>query len=242
MGTVQNHYAELLAPIYLWMAGGAEAAISQGNAELSALRIPSSPHSRAIDLGAGFGMHAIPLAHLGYHVTAIDTSPVLLAQLRQLSEGLTIRTIEADLLGFSQYLDAAPSLILCMTDTLTHLPTMRNVGELCSQVASALAPGGRFVATFRDYTRPARNDARFILVRSDSDRVHTCFLEEEHEHMLVHDIVHERNGDTWTMRVSHYPKLRLEPEAVVDHLKRYGLSVSRGPGPRGMVQIVATRS
>jgi SAM-dependent methyltransferase len=87
MSAVTDHYAQLLAPIYLWMAGGPEAALSHGSAELSALRIPSTKRSKAIDLGAGFGMHAIPLARLGYDMTAIDSSTVLLAQLRQLSEG-----------------------------------------------------------------------------------------------------------------------------------------------------------
>jgi SAM-dependent methyltransferase len=241
MNAVTDHYDRLLAPIYLWMAGGPEAALSQGNAELSALRIPIAKHSKAVDLGAGFGMHAIPLARLGYDVTAIDSSSVLLAQLQQLSEGLDIRTIQSDLLDFPRHLDAAQELILCMTDTLTHLPSMRDVEHLCSKVAECLAPGGRFVTTFRDYLQPARGDARFILVRNDSNRIHTCVLEEESDRMLVHDVVHERQGDTWIMPVSHYPKLRLDPDAVVAILARHDLTVARERGPRGMVQIVAIR-
>lgn len=85
MGTVSDHYSELLAPIYLWMVGGPEAALSQGAADLSALKIPPSNGAHALDLGAGFGMHAIPLARLGYAVTAIDSSTELLSQLRQLA-------------------------------------------------------------------------------------------------------------------------------------------------------------
>lgn len=57
--------------------------------------------------------------------------------------------------------------------------------------------------------------------------------------MLVHDIVHERQGGAWITRVSHYPKIRLEPDTVVRSLERRGLSVTRGSGPRGMVQISA---
>ncbi len=241
MSAVKDHYAQLLAPIYLWMAGGPEAALSQGSAELSALGISGAKRSKAVDLGAGFGMHAVPLSRLGYDVTAIDSSPVLLAQLRQLGEGLIIRTVESDLLDFSRHLDAAPSLILCMTDTLTHLSTVRDVMRLCSNIAESLAPGGRFVTTFRDYMQPARGDARFILVRSDSNRIHTCFLEEERDRVLVHDIVHERQDDTWIIRVSHYPKLRLDPDVVVGSLAHHGLTVTRERGPRGMVQIVAMR-
>jgi hypothetical protein len=40
------------------------------------------------------------------------------------------------------------------------------------------AQGGLFAATFRDYvSAPLQGDARFILVRSDHERLLTCFLE-----------------------------------------------------------------
>src|SRR6185312_911336 len=100
MSAVTDHYARLLAPIYLWMAGGKEAALNQGAAQLMALNIQPAHGTPAVDLGAGFGMHAIPLARLGYAVTAIDSSALLLSQLRQLGEGLHIRAIESDLLDF----------------------------------------------------------------------------------------------------------------------------------------------
>lgn len=241
MNAVTDHYARLLAPIYLWMAGGSQAALNLGAADLSALGIGRSSGGSAMDLGCGFGMHAIPLARLGYAVTAIDASPTLLTELRQLAEGLGIRAVEGDLLEFTDHLTAPPTLILCMGDTLTHLSNLGEVELLCSRVAGSLARGGRFIATFRDYMLPARGDARFISVRSDGDRIHTCFLEEDQDHMRVHDIVHERCGETWTMRVSVYPKLRLIPDVVVRFLESHGLAVVREQDLRGLVQIVAAR-
>ena len=122
MGTVSDHYSQLLAPIYLWMVGGPQVAFSQGAAELSALKVPPSNGAHALDFGAGFGMHAIPLARLGYAVTAIDFSAELLSQLRHLGEGLNIRTVGSDLLAFAfaEWPDVRPEWILCMGDTLTH--------------------------------------------------------------------------------------------------------------------------
>jgi SAM-dependent methyltransferase len=241
MNAVTDHYAHLLAPIYLWMAGGAEAALEQGTADLARLGIARTQGAAALDLGAGFGMHAIPLARLGYAVTAIDSSPLLLSELEQLGDGHEIRTVRADLLDFRAHHAAPAALILCMGDTLTHLSSVADVERLCSEVADALAPEGRFIATFRDYTHPATAEARFILVRGDAGRVHTCFLEEEPERMLVHDIVHERQGTGWSMRVSRYPKLRLDPALVVRALETRGLEATRQSGPRGMLQIVAVR-
>jgi hypothetical protein len=187
-------------------------------------------------------MHAIPLARLGYRVTAVDSSPVLLSELARLGEGLGIGAIEADLLDFAASIATAPVVVLCMGDTLTHLASMAHVEVLCLRIARAMSPGGRFVTTFRDYTRPARADARFIPVRSDANRIHTCFMEEEDDRILVHDIVHERQeGGTWAMRVSHYPKLRLDADVVVRALEKMGLNAARGSGARGMVQIIATK-
>jgi SAM-dependent methyltransferase len=241
MSTVEEHYARHLAPVYLWMAGGAEAALQAGAAEIEALQLPLAPGAAVVDLGAGFGMHTIALARQGARVTAIDSSPELLRTLADLGRGLPIRTIEGDLLAFRQHLKEAPSAILCMGDTLTHLPTRDNVESLMQSAAAALAPGGVLVLTFRDYTVPLEGDQRFIPVRSDEDRILTCFLEYEPDAVVVHDILHRRTQQGWETRVSHYRKLRLAPDRLVDAMQSHGLEVRRESGMRGMVRLVALR-
>jgi SAM-dependent methyltransferase len=239
MSTVQDHYASHLAPIYLWMAGGFDNAVALGESDLDALGIKATAKMVALDLGAGFGMHAIPLARQGCVVTAIDSSSLLLDELRARAAGLPIRAIEGDILQADGYVSAAPQMVLCMGDTLTHIQTEAEIAGLFEQVSRVLAPGGLFAMTFRDYTSPAIGDTRFIPVRSDDNRIHTCFLEAASTHMVVHDIVHERAGSAWQMKVSSYRKLRLAPEWVVSALRNVGFSPTLGPGPRGMVQITA---
>ena len=238
MSSVENHYDTLLAGIYSWMAGGADAAFAVGQADLAS-EIQRGGY--AIDLGAGFGMHAIPLARAGWRVVAIDSSPALLAELTSHAAGLPVRTHGGDLLRFADLTESEPGadLILCMGDTLTHLESQEAIAALAHSVASRLAPGGRFVATFRDYTRLPSGDARFIPVRSDDRRILTCFLEEHPEFVLVHDLVHERTAAGWTTRVSSYRKLRLAPDAAQQALTAAGLRARVEPGPRGMVRLVA---
>ena len=221
------------------MAGGFDCAVQFGKSDLDALGIKATANMNALDLGAGFGMHAIPLAREGCAVTAVDDSPELLKELRDRSVGLPIQVIEGDLLSAGTYVSAAPHIVLCMGDTLTHIQTQEEVAGLFGEMSRILAPGGVFAMTFRDYTVPATGERRFIPVRSDDKRIHTCFLEEAATHMVVHDIVHERVGDTWSMKVSSYPKLRLSPEWVLDSLRSVGLSPTASAGPRGMVQILA---
>jgi SAM-dependent methyltransferase len=100
MRSVAEHYADHLAPIYVWMAGRAEAALAAGESELDALHLPAQPGDSVLDLGAAFGAHAIPLAQRGAHVTAVDSSPELLDHLHQLGSGLPVRRVNPDLVVF----------------------------------------------------------------------------------------------------------------------------------------------
>lgn len=241
MPTVTEHYATHLGPIYVWMAGGPEAALQAGAAEVEALNLPTAPGAVVLDLGAGFGMHAIPLARRGARVTAIDTSAELLHALTELGANLPVEAVNDDLLAFPRHITEAPSAILCMGDTITHLSEIGAVESLVASASVALPPGGWFVVSFRDYSVPLIGDQRFIHVRSDDTRILTCFLEYEPETVVVHDIVQERTPEGWQTRVSHYRKLRLSPEQLIVSLRSSGFNVRREAGMRGMVRLVAQK-
>jgi SAM-dependent methyltransferase len=236
MTSVARHYESLLAPIYLWMAGGLDSALSGGAADVA--EFLATP-GYAVDLGAGFGMHAIPLAWAGFQVLAIDTSSHLLEQLRHNSVGLPVVTQQADLREFARYTARPADLILCMGDTLAHLASAEEVSALLREVAASLRPGGRFVATLRDYRNLPSGEKRFIPVRSDPQMIHTCFLEEAADGVVVYDILHEYRERAWHQRVSSYKKLRLSPESVLRAAEDAGLSCLSRPGVSGMYTILA---
>jgi SAM-dependent methyltransferase len=239
MPSVAEHYERILSPVYAWMTGGAEAAIAAGSAEIEALHLGLAPGARVVDLGCGFGMHAIPLARAGARVLAVDSSAHLLAELARLAGSLPIERLHDDLLSFRAHLKEKAAAVFCMGDTLTHLPEHTNLDFLVQEVAEALVPGGHFVLSFRDYSEPLLEDARFIPVRSDERRILTCFLEYEEDAVVVHDILHERAGDAWETRVSSYRKLRLSPDRVIGSLETSGFEARREADARGMVRVVA---
>jgi len=241
MTTVTEHYATHLAPIYLWMAGGPEAALQAGAADIDALNLPVTNGTPVLDLGAGFGMHAIPLARRGARVTAIDTSHELLRTLTHLAGDLPVQAVNDDVLAFHKHITVTPSVILCMGDTIAHLSDRGAVKSLIKSASAALPPGGTFVVSFRDYSAPLVGDRRFIPVRSDDNRILTCFLEYEPESLVVHDILYERTPEGWHTRVSHYRKLRLSPEHVIASLESSGFCVRSKTGIRGMVCLVGQR-
>jgi SAM-dependent methyltransferase len=239
--TIEAHYTELLGPVYTWMVGDINVALARGDLELDALLLASKAGGTALDLGAGFGLHAIPLARRGFSVVAIDTYEPLLEELNSLRGSLPIRTVNANLLAFRAHVATPVDVIVCMGDTLTHLPNHSCVVALFEDVAASLSHGGLFVTTFRDYaSAPLQGDARFILVRSDPERMLTCFLEYGETRVTVHDLLHQRAGASWHLRVSSYPKLRLAPQWVVGQLSSLGMSVHRDAVPGGMIRITAT--
>jgi 2-polyprenyl-3-methyl-5-hydroxy-6-metoxy-1,4-benzoquinol methylase len=240
---VDDHYADLLGPVYTWTVGDIAAALARSDAELDVLTVPA-PNERAIavDLGAGFGLHAIPLARRGFSVLALDTCEALLNDLRQRAASLHIRTVNANLLEFRAHLAARADVILCMGDTLTHLPDQSSVEALFADAAASLKPGGTFVATFRDYvTTTLKDEARFIPVRSDAGRILTCFLEYADSTVTVHDLLYQREGASWRLHAGTYRKLRLAPQWVDWQLGSLGLAVVRDTVPGGMVRVVARK-
>lgn len=251
--TSRAHYERHLAEIYSWMSGGAEAAIARGAAELDAAGIDSRGATgagrdeaarplRALDLGAGFGAHAIPLARIGYEVVAVDASAQLLGELRALAGGLPVRTLEGDLVEALGAQVEALDLLLCMGDTLTHLGRHEDVHRLCALAGERVRTGGRLLFTFRDYTRPAVGERSFFLVRADPRRIASCVIEIEDDRVQVHDLLHEAPGnDGWRLRVSSYRKLRLAPSDVEGALGA-AWRVERTTTPSGMVAISALRT
>ena len=240
--TMDDHYTNHLGPVYTWMVGDIDAALSRSDAELDALPQPSKAGGTALDLGAGLGLHAIPLARRGFSVVAIDSYDPLLQELASRRGSLPICTVNDNLLAFRSHLTAPIDVIVCMGDTLTHLPNHSSVESLFADVAASLTAGGLFVATFRDYaSAPLLGDARFIMVRSDQERILTCFLEYADTTVTVHDQLHQREGGSWRLRVSSYCKLRLSPQWVVERLSSLGLTARRDSVAGGMIRITAQR-
>lgn len=123
----------------------------------------------------------------------------------------------AGIVDLTRHAPADCTTVTCMGDTLTHLPDAGSVRSMLRDAHFVLAPGGRFVATWRPLDAPLQGVARFTPVRSDADRVFTCFLEWGDGHVLVHDLVHERDkAGAWAFHASVYPKLIVPEARLVD--------------------------
>jgi SAM-dependent methyltransferase len=242
MSSIQAHYDQLLGPVYTWMAGGWDAAVARNRAMLDTLGLAHWPRGVAVDLGCGSGFQAIPLAEAGFEVVALDLCDPLLAELREHTGNRSIRAVQDNLLNFGAHLDGEAALIVCMGDTLTHLESVETVAALIRDAAARLSNNGRLVLGFRDLaTLELSGPQRFIPVRSEPDRIFTCFLDYRPDHVEVNDLVHTRDGEQWRLATSAYRKLRLTAAQVGALITDAGLTLEHASTEQGVVRLVGVK-
>lgn len=239
--TVREHYRTLLADQYDWVFGGFEANAERAAALLGRLDLAPRASGRAVDLGSGPGYFAAPLARAGYAVQALDWEPTLLAALRERCEGLGVEALQADMRTAGSVCAGPVELVVCTGDSLAHLDSPREAVVVVNQAAGLLEPGGRLLLEFRDQSRALTGPDRFLLVRSEAERIYTCALEYSDEHVEVTDLLHERTADGWTLRKSAYRKARLTAGQVEAACRASGLEVELRVNESGMILLLARK-
>ena len=242
MATVEQHYDEVLSNVYSWMYGGLENNIQRYAEFFSQHQFSSTSSGIALDLGAGCGFQSIPLARAGYAVTAIDLDAKLLNELKDNADGLDITTVQGDLLDFEKHTKGGVALAVCMTDTILHLASREDVSTLFDKVFAALDTGGKFVVSFRDMTYELEGADRFLPVRSDEQKIFTCFLEYEEETVKVHDILYQRIDDEWQLSKSFYRKLRLSQAWMSEKLLQAGFREIDTSVDKGMITMIVEKA
>jgi hypothetical protein len=242
MATVKAHYQDVLSGFYSWMLGGFGLQLTKNRNFFKNHHIRPKGSNIAIDLGAGCGFQSIPLAELGYTVTAIDLDENLLHELKANDTTGTV-TIECDnMINFDSYVTSPPELIVCMTDTLLHLESKDMVKYLFNKVIDHLESSGRLVITFRDLTNSLEDLDRFMPVKQDKSTIFTCFLEYEADTVKVYDLVYSNTKGQWKFNKSFYRKLRLSPDWVKDRLIQAGFPEVAVDIENGLVTMVAEKS
>jgi len=242
MANCKEHYERVLSSVYSWMYGGFPLALERNASFFKRYDLTPRGSGTVIDLGAGCGFQSIPLARLGYTMTAIDLDRQLLEELKTHADNMAIETVEANLLEFRTYLSGTVEMAVCMTDTILHLDSPHVVSRLIADVFLALEPEGRFVVTFRDFTKNLEELDRFIPVRSDSMTVFTCFLEYAPETVKVHDLVYRNSADGWEFSKSFYRKLRLSEQWLLDEMAKAGFEHIVSDRENGLIMTIATKS
>lgn len=224
MNVVKTHYDNHLGKFYSWMTGDFDAKSEEQKSFFIENNISPFQNGIAVDLGCGHGLQSIPLSALGYKVMAIDFNRGLLNELQ--SRTSSIEIIEDDLMNFDNYLNQPAELITCMGDTITHLTSINEIETLIGKAGDHLTKGGKLILSFRDLSTPLYGSNRFLPVKSDNEKIHTCFLEYFDGYVQVHDLLHIRENNQWIQKVSSYPKLILPISLIKSFLIKANFSIT----------------
>ena len=174
----------------------------------------------ALDLGCGPGRHALPLADAGLEVTAVDTSPSLLAQLEDQRGDRAIEIVEADMREFSR--PQAFDLIVVMWTSFGYFEDESDHERVLANIRESLKPGGRLVLDLVGLEYLCRNlqpvhlteydDGRILVERPDLTENMTRL---ENEWMLIDgDQVHTTSSRTGSGRRERFGHSSLRPASA----------------------------
>lgn len=120
-----------------------------------------SPAGRLLDCTCGIGTQALPLASLGYAVTATDVS---LAAVDRARAEAAVREIAVDfevcdIRDVRAHVEGSFGVVISCDNALPHLLTEEDLDAALRSVRACLRPGGLFLVSLRDYeelrrTRP----------------------------------------------------------------------------------------
>lgn len=241
--SVKDHYQKHLSTIYAWMSGDFESKRSDFEHFLALQNIHPDSTASAIDLGAGHGIQSAALAKRGFKVFSLDFDSSLLNELKKNCKDLDVVAFVEDIRNIKDYADKKPKLISCCGDTLTHLGNIGEILSLITDCYTILEPQGVLILSFRDYSNELHNNDRFIPVKSDHNRILTCFLEYRSlTQVEVTDLLYEFNGTHWEQKISSYTKTRISPAHVTNTLKQLGMQLLFNEPVNRMCTIIAQKA
>ncbi len=111
-------------------------------AAIEKLVIPNlSPGAEVLDLCCGTGQMTGMLQQRGYRVTGIDGSEKMLSYARKNAPGVIFKVDDARSFMTETHFDA----VVCVFDSLNHIMSIEDLGEVFKSVYRALKAGGVFV-------------------------------------------------------------------------------------------------
>ena len=217
---VEGFYDDLAEDYHLIFADWERSMTYQGGVLDALLRDHDRPVRRVLDAACGIGTQALPLARVGYDVTATDVSAAAVRRCAREAarRDLRVATSVADMrsLRVGRF-DA----VIAVDNALPHLLTDADLALACGSLHRALEPGGVLLASIRDYDAILLDRPPGELPRAFGDRIVVQLWEwTEQERYTVRHLLLALDDGTWrgTERRTTYRALRRETltAALVD--------------------------
>ena len=120
-------------------------------------RVPG--HARILDVSAGIGTEALPLASRGCEVVARDLSPGAIRRLKReaTERGLHIDASTADMSEVARSVSGTFDAVICFDNSLPHLLSDDEISATLRGLVTLPAPGGVLLISVRNYDEVDRS-------------------------------------------------------------------------------------
>ena len=144
----------------------------------------------AVDAGCGTGFHSILLGQLGVSVTAADISKKMVerAEVNAKMAGMKIELVESSFEDLPDRLHRTYDAVVCMGNSLPHLPSRRETARSLKSFFTLLNPGGILLLQQLNYDRILAKQER---LQSVSESGGTTFIRfyEFHRSAIVFKVL-----------------------------------------------------
>lgn len=176
MATPEQFYDALASEYHLLFGDWWSAAQWHGRVIAGILARRGITEGRLLDCTCGIGTQALPLAMLGYLVTATDVSKAAVdrARVEASARGMDVDFRVCDVREIRDHVEGAFDVVVSCDNALPHLLTDEHLqGALCS-VRACLRPAGLLLVSLRDYDalRLTRPDGAPISVHGEVGQRH----------------------------------------------------------------------
>jgi glycine/sarcosine N-methyltransferase len=161
MATPEEFYDALASEYHLFFADWWSAAQWHGRVIAGILAQHGITRGRLLDCTCGIGTQALPLATLGYDVTATDVSKAAVARARMeaAARGIDAALKVSDVRDVRDHVDGTFGVVISCDNALPHLLTDEHLQRALGSIRACLRPAGLLLISLRDYdalrlTRP----------------------------------------------------------------------------------------
>lgn len=114
----------------------------------TAASLGEASQTRVLDVGAGTGRNALPLARFGHPVTAVESLSEFAEQMRAAAteSELPLSVVAQDFLAPETPVENGAYRLVVVAEVLTHFRRVEDIRVAFSKFADALSPGGVVVA------------------------------------------------------------------------------------------------
>jgi SAM-dependent methyltransferase len=127
---------------------------------------------KALDIGCGTGSFTLALTRGGTEAVGMDLSGAMLEEARKnsLAYGLDIAFVHSGMEDILTAVSGKFDLILCMGNTLPHLPDKKALDSMLAACGKLLNPGGHLVLNLLNYRKILDRKERLVGISRSGER------------------------------------------------------------------------